>query len=394
MKLLSFDWETTCKEANNYGHPFDSRNRAVYLSCFDGQSNNSFWFSHTCREPSDNTNCSRIFGSNYDFYVAFNAKFDMHWLRRETGRQLPFGRVWCCQVAEYALTRQTNKMPSLDDALNRYGLKQKLNVVKTEYWDKGIDTDIIPPNILSEYGDWDAKQTYHLAELQIAEAKAHGMYEMIRISCCDLIILAEMEWNGMVYDVNKSNQLARETQEKIREIDESLQSLVGDSLGVVSFDSPHNISAVLFGGVVKYTEPYVHVFKNGKSKVRKRPMEKVFDRIIEPPELAKLPSTDQYYSTSVNVMNLLCKQKLDKFQRHLLDLLLERSKLEQLRGTYYVGIPKLFDEMGWKDGIIHHTLNQTIAVTGRLSSSKPNLQNQSIDSKQCFISRFMNELTT
>ena len=386
MKLFSFDFECTTKEANNYAHPFDSRNRAVYLSCFDGQRNNSFWFNHTERD-----HCSGIegFDSDYNFYVAFNAKFDMHWLRRETGKQLPLGSVWCCQVAENVLTRQTNKMPSLNDALKRYNLKQKLDIVKTEYWDKGIDTDIIPHDILSEYGDWDAKQTYHLAELQIAEAKERGMYATIHMSCCDLIVLAEMEWNGMVYDVDKSNQLARKTEEQIRNIDLELRDMVADNMGIVSFDSPYNISAVLFGGVVKYTEPYVHVFKNGKSKVRKRPLERLFERIIDPPEQAKLPSTDCYYSTSTDVMNLLCKQKLSKFQRQIINLLLERSKLEQLRGTYYVGIPKLFTEMGWENGTIHHTLNQTIAVTGRLSSSKPNLQNQSEDSKQCFISRFI-----
>lgn len=390
MKLLSFDWETTCKEANNYGHPFDVRNRPVFLSCYDGERYNNFWFNHTERDCCERGDVTSLFESDDYLYVAFNAKFDMHWLRRETKHKFKLGSVWCCQVAEQMLTRQQGKMPSLDQALARYGLAQKLNIVKTEYWDKGIDTDIIPAEILEEYGSWDAHQTYELALLQIAEAKERGMYNAIRVSCMDLVVLAEMEWNGMVYNVEESNRLAIKAQETITTLDATLRDIIGDSTGIVSFDSPDNISAILFGGNVKYTVPYVHVYKNGNSVVRKRPEVKVFPRLITPPEEAKIASTETKgtYSTSVDVFNLLLKKKLDKFQKHVLDLLIERSKIEQLRGTYYVGIPKLFNEMGWTDGIIHHTLNQTIAVTGRLSSSKPNLQNQSEDSKKCFESRF------
>jgi DNA polymerase I-like protein with 3'-5' exonuclease and polymerase domains len=281
-------------------------------------------------------------------------------------------------------------MPSLDDALARYGLAQKLNIVKTEYWDKGIDTDVIPAQIVEDYGSWDSHQTYGLALLQIAEAKERGMYDAIRIACCDLVVLAEMEWNGMVYDVKKSNELATKAQSQIADLDASIRSLVCDDTSIVSFDSPANLSAILFGGVIKYQTPYVHVYKNGNSVVRKKEEYKQFPRLIEPPKEAEIASTEKkgVYSTSLDVFNLLLKKKMDKFQRNLLGLLIERSKIEQLRGTYYEGIPKLFTEMGWTDRIIHHTLNQTVAVTTRLSSSKPNLQNQSPESKQCFLSRF------
>ena len=381
--MLSFDYETTTKEANNFGHPFDCRNRPVLLSCYDGEQHIPFHYGQgTVVDP------SAQFDDPNNLYVAFNAKFDMHWLRREHGIILPLGSVWCCQVAEMALTRQQFPMPSLNDALDRYGLERKYDVVKEEYWKKGIDTDLIPYEILLAYGNQDSRQTYKLAELQIEEAKERGMYNAIRMSCCDLVVLAEMEWNGMVYDVEKSNQLAVETAERIAIIDHSLRTLVGDDLGIVSFDSPFNISAVLFGGSVKYKKPYVHVFKNGNSKIRHTEEVKEFPRLIEPPKEAKLPSTDDYYSTSTVILGLLNRQKLTKFQRSLLDKLTERSKLEQLRGTYYTGIPKLFKKYNWKDGTIHHSLNQTVAITGRLSSSNPNLQNQSKESKQCFVSRF------
>lgn len=387
MKLLSFDFETTCKEANNFGHPFDNRNKAVFLSCFNGERYNNFWFNHTEREHCEAGNVTCLFTSDDYLYVAFNAKFDMHWLRRETQRCFPINSIWCCQVAEMVLTRQQHKMPSLDEALARYGLEAKLNIVKTEYWDKGIDTDIIPAQIVEDYGSWDAHQTYVLAELQIAEAKERGLYNAIRMSCADLVVLAEMEWNGMLYDIQKSIMLAKDSEYQIKSLDDSLRAAIRDTLCIVSFDSPSNISSVLFGGLIKYNVPYVHVFKNGKSKVRQRQELMEFPRLIEPIKDSKL-ATENQYSTATDIIKLLKKKKISKFQDKLLDLLLERSKLEQLRGTYYLGIPKLFVEMNWQDNIIHHQLNQTVAVTGRLSSSKPNLQNQSEDSKQCFISRF------
>ena len=380
MDLLSFDFETTCKEADNFGHPFDARNRPVILCCYDGEQAINFW------EPNI-ANCLSEFNQDR-IYCAFNAKFDIHWLRRVTGHRFKLGSVWCCQVAEMYLTRQQVKMPSLNDVCERYGLGQKLDVVKTEYWDKGIDTDLIPKDILLEYGQEDARLTYELAKLQIAEAIDRGMYAAIRMACCDLIILADMEWNGMIYDVQKSNELAIETTNRIAILDEQLRNMVGDSTGIVSFDSPQNLSAVLFGGPVKYKKPYVHVFKNGKSKVRYTEEVIDFPQLMKPPKQAALPSSDVFYSTSTTVMGILYKQKLNKFNRLLLDKLVERSKLEQLRGTYYTGIPKLFEKYNWKEGTIHHSLNQTVAITGRLSSSNPNLQNQSKESKLCFMSRF------
>ena len=385
MNLFSFDFETTCKTADNFGHPFDQRNRAVLLCGYDGEKSVSYWeppfIGPSIKESVSEFQQDRL-------YCAFNAKFDIHWLRRETGFQFPLGSIWCCQVAETVLTRQLSKMPSLNEALARYGIGQKLDVVKTEYWDKGIDTDLIPQDVLENYGSTDAILTYQLALLQIAEAKERGMYNTIRMSCCDLIILADMEWNGMKFDVEKAKDLAIQTGNRIALLDEQLREMVGDTMGIVSFDSPQHLSAVLFGGPVKYKKPYVHLFKNGNSKVRHTVEVMEFPRIFVPPKSAKLKSSDIYYSTSVPVFNVLAKQKLNRFKRLLLDKLLERSGLEQLRGTYYVGIPKLFDKYGWTDGTIHHSLNQTVAVTGRLSSSTPNLQNQSEESKQCFLSRF------
>jgi DNA polymerase-1 len=68
-------------------------------------------------------------------------------------------------------------------------------------------------------------------------------------------------------------------------------------------------------------------------------------------------------------------------------VLLKYAELEKLIGTYYEGIPKLNKEMHWPKGMIHGQFNQVVAKTGRLSSSKPNLQNFAGDVEDIFITR-------
>lgn len=76
--------------------------------------------------------------------------------------------------------------------------------------------------------------------------------------------------------------------------------------------------------------------------------------------------------------------------KQIIDASLRLSELSKLRGTYYEGIPNKFEEYGWEDNLVHGQLNQCVAVTGRLSSSNPNLQNNPSESKECFVSRYAN----
>jgi DNA polymerase-1 len=70
-------------------------------------------------------------------------------------------------------------------------------------------------------------------------------------------------------------------------------------------------------------------------------------------------------STSKDVLNELAETY------ELPRLIVEYRELDKLRATYADALPKLIGA----DGRIHGSLNQTVAVTGRLSSTDPNLQN-------------------
>ena len=72
----------------------------------------------------------------------------------------------------------------------------------------------------------------------------------------------------------------------------------------------------------------------------------------------------------------------------IVDIILKRSGLIKKVSTYYRGLVSLIKDSNWNPGTIHGQLNQCVARTGRLSSSKPNLQNFDGDIKGLFKSRY------
>ncbi len=75
--------------------------------------------------------------------------------------------------------------------------------------------------------------------------------------------------------------------------------------------------------------------------------------------------TKSGYSTSAEILEELASEY------EIVKEVLEYRKVAKLNSTYAQGLIKVCDE----NGIVHSTFNQTVAVTGRLSSTEPNLQN-------------------
>lgn len=158
---LILDVETT---TSNKGNPFDRTNKLIQIGF------------KTLHEPAcvldfrDGFNVEEIQKTIDDArrIIGFNLKFDLHWLRR-LGINIEHISVWDCQLAEFILEKQTNPYNSLNDALTKYQFPLKLDTVKLEYWDKGIDTDAIPREILTDYlvGDLEATESVYLKQLDI-----------------------------------------------------------------------------------------------------------------------------------------------------------------------------------------------------------------------------------
>lgn len=380
MKELVLDVETTFQwlpKGASSNSPFDARNKLVCTAHYstDGE--------RGC-VPTDEEARRDIQRrvDQADIIIGFNFKFDYHWLR-SWGIELRGKRIWDCQLGEFLLRNQVGAMPSLDQALERYGFPLKLDVVRTEYWDKKIPTDQVPWEILSEYAIGDVERTYAVYQKQKQELSPIKQ-RLLSLMCQDLHILAEMEWNGLRFD-------SKLCEERATQISERIAAILGELNGIypdvpINFGSPDQLSAFLYGGVIKQeVKEHVGFFKTGaqagQPKYAKRVIEHQLPRLYTPlkgSEMAK----DGVYSTAEATLKKL------KGRRKIVDLLLELAKLTKLVETYYDGMRSLNKLMNWPEDMLHGQFHQVIAVTGRLSSSKPNLQNFASELQDIFVTRF------
>lgn len=382
-KYLCLDTETTTK---NKGNPFTHDNQLCYTGWKLAGEGQATTLSHLQQGLCVDTIQAAI--DSADYLVAFNAKFDCHWLER-IGGSLSRIRLWDCQYAEFLLNHQRTKYPSLEEAAIKYGIPGKLDVVKAEYWDKGIDTIDIPPEVVVEYLLQDLNVTEQLFRIQqkLFQTTEASKWRLFQLHMEDQVVLREMERNGILYRTEESLKQADDAKLQIDRIEEELRKDIG---GVpINWNSGDHLSAYLYGGTIDVdTRIPVGVFKTG-AKVGQTRYKVVthsykLERQFEPIKGSELVK-DGYYSTDEATLRQLKGTKSSKERLSILD---QRSKLEKLRGTYYAGYAKKIDEMGWLDNTLHPTLNQCVAVTGRLSSSNPNGQNQPEESKRLCVSRY------
>lgn len=380
--ITIFDVETT---TSNKGNPFDETNKLCYAGFKTGSQTHLFDVEYS-DSPCDVGSIQDIL-RNTVLLVGFNIKFDLHWIKKY-GLEFNNCRIWDCQLVHFILTGQTESYPSLNDVAAHYNLGTKLDVVASEYWDKGIDTTLIPKDILEEYLIGDLELTHQVYLKQVEELeRRQNLKRLVSLHNQDLLVLQEMEYNGLLFDYTKSEELANDTDKDIEKIDELLSSFV--SCSEFNYNSNDHLSCLLYGGSITLRrQEECGVFKTGERKGQTKykwvDYEVEFPRLVKPlkgSELAK----EGYYSTDEQTLRSLSGNKKAK---EIIELLLKRAELSKLVSTYYRGLLKLQDTMNWKKGTIHGQLNQCVARTGRLSSSRPNLQNFDGGIKELFYSRF------
>ena len=162
---------------------------------------------------------------------------------------------------------------------------------------------------------------------RLAEQGLQPLFRDVEIPLASL--LAEMEFHGMRIDTAALARLSSRYTDTLAALEREIHALAGHPFAIAS---PIQVRAVLFD---ELGLPVVKRTKTG-------------------------PSTD------AEVLEELAP-------RHPLPrLLLEHRKFAKLKSTYVDALPLLVEP---STGCIHTTFNQTVAATGRLSSSDPNLQN-------------------
>lgn len=329
--------------------------------------------------------------------VGFNIKYDLHWARR-LGVLPPEGvRIWDCQIAEFLIRGQTGSYPSLNEALARFDLGQKDDKV-AEQWAAGIDTEAIPQDELRFYNNLDVELTYKLY-LKQKEVMSDKLIRLCMVMGLDLLVLEEMEWNGVKLNVELCKQKAEQTAKELSVLTEELLNFAPSRL--VNLDSGHQLSCILFGGGFELTtvdRVERQIYKSGQKKGQE--YDKTYwktetflcDGYFTPlkgseTKLKSKANGKEYpvFATGEDVLKQL--KKPTKSHRRIVELLLKRSELAKLLDTYYGALPELLEKMEWGD-ILHGQLNQVVARTGRLSSSNPNMQNFSSDVDELLVTRF------
>ena len=197
---------------------------------------------------------------------------------------------------------------------------------------KQVGFNQVTVEVASEYAAEDADITLQLHQAMYpqiaADKKLDYIYSQIEMPVSD--ILFTIERNGVLIDANMLNAQSNEIGMKLVALENQAYELAGQPFNL---GSPKQLQEILFG-------------KLGIKPLKKTP--------------SGTPSTDE---------DVLQELALDY---PLPKVLLEYRGLAKLKSTYSDKLPRMINPA---TGRVHTSYNQAVAITGRLASSDPNLQN-------------------
>ena len=188
----------------------------------------------------------------------------------------------------------------------------------------------VPLEEITFYAVEDADIALQLVSKLEPKVEAEGMSGILHDIEIPLIdVLLRMEKSGVYLNIKYLNKMSSELAKEITVIEKDIFKLSGEEF---SINSPKQLSLILFG-------------KLGLPPSRK---------------------TKTGYSTDQRAMEYL------KEEHEIVRKVLDYRMYTKLKSTYLEALPELVDP---NTGRIHSSFSQTVAATGRLSSSNPNFQN-------------------
>jgi len=263
-----------------------------------------------------------------------NTKYDTLVLRRRGIRVA--GVTFDCLLAAYLL--DPDSPHGLDSLAVRY-LQYKPIPIKSLIGTgkKQKTMDQVPLAVVCEYACEDADLVVRLKAEFEPRLKELGLEELFREVELPLRqVLEEMEFLGIRVDTEVLAGLSATFGSRMAELERQIHDLAGE---------PFNVDS---------TKQLAHI---------------LFEKLGLPP----VKKTKTGYSTDASVLSRLAP--LHELPR----LVLEHRALSKLKGTYVDALPQLVNPA---TGRIHASFSQTVAATGRLSCSDPNLQNIPIRSDE------------
>jgi len=194
---------------------------------------------------------------------------------------------------------------------------------------KEIGFDEVEVDRATEYAAEDSDMTWRLKGKLQPQLKDSTLKLYKEIELPLLEVLAEIELNGVYVDRKHLKELSSKIDKQLLHLEKDIYVLADEQFNI---NSPKQLSVILFE---KLKLPVVKKTKTG-------------------------------YSTDVSVLEQLA------VEHKLPEQVLSYRQLAKLKSTYVAALPR---EIFKNTGRVHTSFNQTVAATGRLSSSNPNLQN-------------------
>ena len=271
--------------------------------------------------------------------IGHNLKFDMNVLRRH-GIRLA-GASFDTMIASYVIdaSRSSHKMNVLASALLEYVCTPITDLIGSGKKQRTFDT--VPLEQAVPYAAQDADITLRLRDVLAPKLEAMNLQALFDDLEMPLVeVLAELEWNGIRIDPDELDRQRERLVERIAKLRRDISDAAPHPFNP---DSPKQLAAALFNAA--NADPPglgLKVFKRGKTG----------------------PSTDQ---------EVLEKLSADPdVKSDVPQLIVAYRQFTKLVNTYLVALKEAINP---ETGRVHASFNQTVAATGRLSSSGPNLQN-------------------
>ena len=192
----------------------------------------------------------------------------------------------------------------------------------------------VPVEQAAAYAAADADVVLRLMpELQQELEECYGTRLLAEVEMPLVPVLADMEMTGVALDTGFLRQMSDELSERLAAIETRIFEACGEPFNL---NSPQQLSEALFNRLK-----------------------------LEPPNRTQRTSTG-FYSTAADVLDSL------RGKHVVVDWVLEYRELSKLKSTYLDALPL---QVNPRTARVHTSFNQTGAVTGRIASSDPNLQN-------------------
>jgi DNA polymerase-1 len=264
--------------------------------------------------------------------VAHNAKYDFIVLARNGLRVAPI--TFDSMLAEFIIDPASRNLGLKNLVASR--LREEMTHIEELIGTgrKQISMADVAIESAAPYAAADAECTLRLIPLLQSDLeRLNGQRVLTEIEMPLTPVLAAMEMRGVLLDQPFFEETARRLQKRLGEIEKQVFDSVGKPFNL---NSTQQLSDVLF------------------NRLR-----------LEPPDRGRKTASG-HYSTSADILESMSGS------HPVVDMVLEHRELSKLKSTYVDSLPAALDPV---TGRVHTSYSQTGAVTGRLSSSNPNLQN-------------------